>query len=104
MIGIAPSNIKRTMKGAYRKSGYYLDDIGDRWSGPPFNYSGVQLSHMNSEIGSIIKIELDLDKGILSFSHNGKNFGVAYSGIPRDQSYSLCLLTTNDKDEFEIIR
>ena len=106
LIGVAPSNIDQSMIDPSEKCGYYFYTAdGLLWSGPPFNYTGKEYEEWGTvnKWGNTVGIELDWEEGTLSFSHEGKKLGVAYSGIPKDQPLNLCILFWDVEDEVELL-
>ena len=110
-IGVAPSSISIIEdKDIYRKCGWYFNcKYSLLCSGPPHNYFDREYgprkkgNPAKNQQNNTVGVEVNTAFGEISFSVNGKSFGVAYSGIPLDKPLVPCVILFNKGISAEIV-
>ena len=107
-IGVAPSSINQNDDN-YNKCGWYLYCFNSTLcSGPPHKYYNKSYGFRRGE-GKYVRTEdsigvtIDTKNGELSFTLNGINYGLAYSGIPLDKPLVPCVILGSKGDSIEHI-
>ena len=108
-IGVGPSDIDQNEEKTFEKWGWYFDcSDSTLTSGPPHRYrkheyGPLKLFKRNIRTGDIVGAVMDTTFGRLSFSVNGKEYGVAYEGISLDKPLAHCVILGNKNDSIELI-
>ena len=88
MIGVAPARIDKE-GGNYGSCGFYFDCCDSTlWSGPPTSYEGKAYGRGQLRAGAVVGVLFGADasgRRTLSFAVDGRDLGVAYADLPRDE-------------------
>lgn len=107
-IGVAPHSIDQTQLDNSKKSGwyFYLYD-GTLFSGPPLSYSGQAFYNTTGRLGNgtIVDVELDMNKGSIRYFINGVDCGIAFQegNIPTSQPLRLAVILVYTNDSIELL-
>ena len=105
MIGIAPNSINQSQQNNYNQCGWYFYTYNSTLhSGPPFKYAGQSYCN-NGKLtnGTIIDLELNMNNSTIKYFINGQDCGVAYQGIPTNQTLKFVVLLLNTNDCVELL-
>lgn len=106
-LGVAPEGIDLNSRDNETECGWYLNTLKTTlYAGPPFKYDSKRYgSHDGREIpmGSVVGLTMDMAAGTLSYTINGKDFGVAYTGIPTDKKLYPAAVFNSSSQKIEIM-
>lgn len=111
-VGVAPADIDQEGVGNYEKCGWYFDCFFfTKQAGPPHNYEfpgkayGPHRDHKVTYVrpGDSVGVVMDTTKGELSFIVCGKNYGVAFDGIPLDKPLVPCVIMQRKGNSVELV-
>ena len=96
-IGVAPFGIDQGHSPNYEHGWYFECLSSTLTSGPPHGYRKkkyvfMKLFKKRIHTGDTVEVETDTSRGALSFIVKGKNYGVAYEGIPLDKPLVPCVI------------
>ncbi len=101
MVGVAPSDFDVNSPPHHNKWGWYLYCLDSTlYSGPPFNYSGLN-TNLNKVVDEII-IVMNMKKKALKFIINNVDKGDSYNNIPIDKPIYPAVLLCDPNDSVEI--
>jgi hypothetical protein len=105
MIGLAPADVDIASRKNYKMCGWYINCRNSKLhSGPPHNCRGLKYgSTKRIGAGQVVEVELDVDNALLSFAIDGESRGVAYSGLPKDKPFRLCVILYEQGDSVQIV-
>ena len=99
-VGVAPSNIDLSQYRIFEKFGYFIYCYNSHiYSGPPLKYTD---HYFGSAEVKEVSVVLDCDHGTVGFIADGKDLGVAFNGILKD-NYSLCICLSNQNESVELL-
>ena len=110
-IGVAPYSIGLKRIRGVIGCGWYFEPAHSRlYSGPPHNYFGENKKYYGSRnklklifhAENSVGVVMDTTLGTLSYSINGKSYGVAYEDIPLDKPLVPCVVLKHSKDSVGI--
>lgn len=104
MIGIVPHSIDQLENRIYSKQGWFLCcRNGNLFSGPSIYF--YEQPYYSSKIfaGANIDVELNLSLRTIRYFLDGKDLGIAYSGIPDDQPLRLAVLFCEKGDSVKLL-
>ena len=108
-IGVAQSDIDQSETTNYVTAGWYFYCLDSSlWSGPPHNYKWRSYGPRLGEgkyvnIDDTVGVTMDTLKGELSFAVNGRDFGLAYCGVPLDKPLLAAAIFYYQEDSVELI-
>jgi hypothetical protein len=88
MIGVAPARINKEGSN-YSSRGYYMNCYDSTLvSGPPTSYDRKAYGNGRLRAGAVVSVLFGADargRRTLSFAMDGRDLGVAYDDLPRDE-------------------
>jgi hypothetical protein len=104
MIGVCPSSINQSQEGNYNCGWYFFCYDGSLYSGPLQSvYNKFYYSTSAILTGREVGVKMDMTNGQISFTVDGVDRGVAYTGIPVNQSLFFCVLMRTQNDSVRIM-
>ena len=88
MIGVAPARIDKEGHNARSCGCYFKCSNSTLWSGPPTSYKGKAYGRGQLCAGAVVSVLFGADasgRRTLSFAVDGRDLGVAYADLPRDE-------------------
>ena len=106
-LGVAPGDIDLSSHSNETSCGWYLNTLRTTlYCGPPFKWDSKKYgTNAEREIpkGSIVGLTMDMAAGTLAYTVNGKDYGVAYKGIPLDKPLFPAAVFNSSKQKIELL-
>lgn len=106
-VGVAPEDINLNGTRNERECGWYLNTyMTTLYSGPPFWWGDREYGDNRRGVipqGSVVGVVMDMNTGSLSFSVDGKDLGVAYTGLPMDKPLYPVVILNGSRHKMEIL-
>lgn len=105
-IGVTESGVDQNLHPPREKSRewFFSAFSSTLMSGPPQNYMCKPYSDTGRlKAGDVVTVVADMSKGTISFEVNGKDYGVAYDGIPTDVPFAPVVLMHYNGDSIELV-
>ena len=106
-LGVAPGDIDLSNTGNETRCGWYLNTLSTTlYCGPPFKWDSRRYgTNAECEIpkGSVVGLIMDMAAGTLAYTVNGKDYGVAYEGIPLDKPLFPAAIFNDSNQKIELL-
>ena len=106
-LGVAPGDIDLSGRSNETSCGWYLNTLKTTlYCGPPFKWDSKRYgTNAEREIpkGSVVGLTMDMVAGTLAYTVNGKDYGVAYEGIPLDKPLFPAAIFNSSKQKIELL-